>query len=135
MSLSYVNPGPESPWGTYLMQIDRVRRRVERIAPMNRRSPVPERVMRRGFERGRQVTLRHSGGLITSYGHLRALVAWQERQGMKLDMVFNAESFVGNVQDFGVFPLGDQQGIDAEVAILDGAARLVTSADFLSLRR
>ena len=24
MSLSYVNPGPESPWGTYLMQIDRV---------------------------------------------------------------------------------------------------------------
>ena len=24
MSLSYVNPGPDSPWGTYLMQVDRV---------------------------------------------------------------------------------------------------------------
>ncbi|MET0342369.1 MAG: hypothetical protein ABW252_15300 [Polyangiales bacterium] len=34
------------------------------------------------------------------------LVAWQSRQGLKLDMVFNAESYVGNLQDFGNFPLG-----------------------------
>jgi glutamate dehydrogenase (NAD(P)+) len=74
-SLSYVHPTPESPWGTYLSQVDRVVPYLGPPGALGRNPQAPQALAHRGHARSSWTTARSrhfEGFRVQHIAHARA---------------------------------------------------------------